>query len=174
MRSRTVARTPVPFFPQPTTASIAARIRTLRRERGWSLRDIEILSKGSIKAVVLGSYERSDRAMSLNRAIELANLYSVPLGHLLCPPEETPDLPQTGMMFDLRKAQHFTPEDAIGQTITTFLAWISGRRSDWNGEVLSLRQSDLSTLALMTFTTEVELLDWLYEKKVLVTALSRP
>lgn len=165
---------PVPLFLQPTVISIAQRIRTLRHERGWSLGDVETLSKGSIKAEVLGSYERCDRGMNLNRAIEIANLFSVPLAHLLCAPEKMPAPEKTEIMFDLRRSCVLNPEDPTGRIITTFLAWISGRRSDWNGEVLSLRQSDLSTLALMTFKTEVELLNWLHEKKVLITELSHP
>lgn len=175
MKPRSHQRIPGPLFPQPTAASIAQRLRTLRHERGWSLADVEILSHGSIKAVVLGSYERCDRAMSLNRAIELAGLFSIPLAHLLCAPEEIPVAhPHSGITFDLRKVKSLDPDDQTSRAITAFIAWILGRRSDWNGEVLSLRQTDQSTLALMTFTTEPELLNWLKEKSLLLTGLNHP
>jgi len=167
-------------FSQPSTKSIAARIRTLRQERGWTLAEVEKLSHGSIKAVVLGSYERCDRAISLARSIELADLFSVPLTHLLCSPEETPVLhPHPTMMLDLRRAKSLAKDPLESQdqrliTFTMFITWIANRRSDWNGEILTLRESDLSTLALMTFLSEKALLEWANKKKLLLTAPDRP
>lgn len=172
----TAALTP----PQPNARSIAERIRTLRRERGWSLADVEALSHGSIKAVVLGSYERCDRAMSLNRAIEIATLFSVPLTHLLSGPEKTaPMTSRPTIMIDLRRlrSRHensIDPNDSILPMFFTFISWITKRRCDWNGEVLSLRESDLATLALMTFTSEIEFFDWLKKNRFLVTELNHP
>lgn len=165
---------------QPSARDIAQRIRTLRHERGWSLTDVERLSRGTLKAVVLGSYERGDRAMSLNRAIQLATLFSVPLSHLLCAPgKAAPVSPRSTLMVDLRRARYLTEnstehQDQTLQTFGTFIAWIANRRCDWNGEVMSLRESDLATLALMTFRSDEELLEWLKLNKLLVTELNRP
>lgn len=65
-------------------------------------------------------------------------------------------------------------QDQTLQTFATFIAWIANRRCDWNGEVMSLRESDLATLALMTFKSDEELLEWLKQNKLLVTELNRP
>lgn len=165
---------------QPSAISIAERLRTLRRERGWSLADVERISKGSVKAVVLGSYERCDRTLSLNRAIELADIFAIPLNHLLAAPEISAPVPtRATLMVDLRRARSLAEnsdetEDQVLQTFTSFIAWIATRRCDWNGEVMSLREGDLSTLALMAMVNESELLDWLTRNKVLATELNRP
>ena len=161
-----------------TAEHVAARIRKIRHERGWSLADVEVVSKGSIKAEVMGSYERCDRALSLKRTIEVANLFAVPLGYLLGIPEGSSATgAHPALMIDLRKTrnqleQHH--EDPMLISFTTFITWISSRRGDWNGEVLSLRSSDLSTLALMHFTTEEKFLSWLGERGLLITPTTEP
>lgn len=166
------------FIPQPSAADIAQRIRSLRRERGWSLVDVERLSHGTLKAVVLGSYERGDRALSLNRAIEIASIFSVPLHHLLAAPEELHPAPvRPRMVVDLRRARTLVEDPDRGEdrilTVTyTFLTWIARRRGDWNGEVMSLRECDHATLALMLLMTEEALDNWLNANRLLVTELN--
>ena len=165
---------------QPSPASIAARIRRLRRERGWSLADVERLSRGSIKAVVLGSYERGDRTISLNRAIEIAKIFSVPLHFLLAAPEITAPPPATAsMLLDLRRLRLLMDDptknaDRTLQMIYALVAWLAGRRGDWNGEVMSLRQGDQAILALMAMTTEKGLSEWLAQSRLLFTGPNHP
>lgn len=165
---------------QPTAESIAERIRSLRRERGWSLADVEVLSKGQIKAVVLGSYERCDRAMSLSRTIELATLFNVPLAQLLCGSEKSePACLRPTIMIDLRRSRALCekrtePDDQLLTAFSTFISWILNRRCDWNGEVMSLREGDLATLALMAFRSEKEVLTWLQANRLFFKELDRP
>lgn len=175
-QKRTMACASIPV--QPTVSSIATRIRTLRRERGWSLADVERISRGSLKAVVLGSYERGDRTINLNRAIEIARIFSVPLAHLLAAPEKA-NPTQSRLLIDLRRVRTLAEsstrsEDRSLQTLYAFLVWIANRRCDWNGEIMSLRESDRATLALMTLMSEADLLDWLKAKKLLLTEPNRP
>ena len=165
---------------QPTPASIAYRIRALRIARGWSLADVERLSHRSLKAVVLGSYERGDRSISLARAIEIADIFSIPLSQLLCAPEKSaPVFPRTALMVDLRRARVLaenilTQPDPVLASISAFLAWIAARRGDWNGEIMSLRSADISTLSIMVFMNEESLLNWLNERRLIITELNRP
>lgn len=161
------------LFIQQTTVQIAARLRLIRKSRGWSLNDVESLSGGALKAVVLGSYERSDRAMSLARAIEIANLYGVPLTYLLSTPDPKNLVhPHNArIVIDLRKAKKLSTYEKKNSEFSTFLQWIAGCRNDWNGEVLSIRHSDLSTLALMTFSTEAEIFEWMVQRKLLLTRI---
>ncbi|MEI6844519.1 MAG: helix-turn-helix transcriptional regulator [Actinomycetes bacterium] len=167
-----------PLYEQTTITDVALRLRLTRKSHGWSLGDVERLTRGRIKAVVLGSYERSDRTLSVKRAIELATLYHVPLSHLLCAPENSPAPGEDGfrIVIDLRAVAMVKagPIDARLNQLRTFLAWIIGQRSDWNGEILSLRKADLSNLALITFATEGEIAQWLGGKKFLITALNHP
>lgn len=166
------------LFDQTTPEQISHRLRLIRKSQGLSLGEVERISQGRIKAIVLGSYERGDRALSVKRAIELANFFHVPLSHLLCAPESSPAPGEEGfrVVIDLRRVSIASPEfvEPRHLTLKTFLAWIIGQRSDWNGEILSLRKADLSNLALLTFTTEGEISQWLSERKFLITVLNHP
>lgn len=132
--------------------SIARNLRAVRKQRGWTLLEVERRSRGRWKAVVVGSYERTDRALSIEKAIELANFYNVPFADLLgvstakaLRNENEYGLEVSHIVIDLRKIS--TNENS--QVLTLFAAWITTNRQDWNGEVLSIRRSDLATLALM-------------------------
>ena len=133
-----------------------------------------------MKVAALGSYERCDRTISLERAIELADIFGVPLTYLVCAPKsESASTSSAGVMINLRRTRLLAENPSaenVGaiQTLSIFLMWMAGRRNDWNGEVMSLRQSDLNTIALMTFMTEKNVLEWLTVNKLLVTALDRP
>lgn len=142
---------PIAAFIQPTTSTISARIRKQRKARSLTLQDIEKLSGGRIKAVVMGSYERGSRAISLARTIEIANLFSIPLTELIEEPRSHPSGIGDLLIFDLRKLREISLSkhgDEISK-INTFLSAICARRRDWNGEVLTLRSSDLDTLTLI-------------------------
>jgi transcriptional regulator with XRE-family HTH domain len=90
-------------FIQPTSATVALRIRALRKARGWTLHDVESRSSGSIKAVVMGSYERGSRALSLARSIEIANLFGIPLANLLGDFSRTNALSPETLTIDQRR-----------------------------------------------------------------------
>lgn len=57
---------------------------------GLSLGDVERKSRGRWKAVVVGSYERADRTVTVTRLSELAGFYRVPLSSLL-PEDKLPE-----------------------------------------------------------------------------------
>jgi transcriptional regulator with XRE-family HTH domain len=65
------------------SASLGARLRTARRQRGWSLGEVESNTTGEFKASVVGAYERGERALSVQRLVRLAEIYSVPPSDLL-------------------------------------------------------------------------------------------
>ena len=143
--------TPATAFTQPTTATISARIRAQRKARSLTLQDIERLSNGRIKAVVMGSYERGSRAISLARTIEIANLFAIPISELI---EESKN-PERGsddqLVFDLRKLREISLAVTGSEIskINAFVSAICARRRDWNGEILTLRSTDLDTLTLV-------------------------
>ena len=77
------------FSPSPQTThsqlsmtDICQKLRSLRKSQSLSLADVESLSHGRIKAVVLGSYERGSRALSVKRALEIAAIYQIPAAEL--------------------------------------------------------------------------------------------
>ena len=68
---------------------VGARLRTVRRQKGLSLQDVESGSHQEFKASVLGAYERGERAISVPRLYRLARFYGVPVDRLL-PPDPGP------------------------------------------------------------------------------------
>ena len=142
----------------PSWGSVTENLRRIRAARGWTLSDVERKSHGRWKAVVIGSYERADRSLSIAKAIELADFYGVPLAYLLgiqsstslshTTDQESP----TRLMVDLRKISRSKQSEKL----SLFTAWITAQRQDWNGEVLTIRASDLSTLALLLNLSLIE------------------
>src|SRR5689334_25235703 len=63
--------------------SLGSRLRAIRTQQGLSLHGVEEKSQGRWKAVVVGSYERGDRAVTVQKLAELADFYGVPVAELL-------------------------------------------------------------------------------------------
>ena len=71
---------------------VGKRLRSIRKQRGLSLQDVQRLSEQEFKAAVLGAYERGERSLSLPRLQRLAKFYGVPINQLL-PQDETTEVP---------------------------------------------------------------------------------
>ena len=52
-------------MPSEYAKSLGARLRSIRQQQGLSLQGVEEKSNGRWKAVVVGSYERGDRAVTV-------------------------------------------------------------------------------------------------------------
>ncbi len=65
------------------SAALGGRLRAARRQRGWSLSDVESITEGEFKASVVGAYERGERAISVQRLVRVAELYSMAPADLL-------------------------------------------------------------------------------------------
>ncbi|HSM44600.1 MAG TPA: helix-turn-helix domain-containing protein [Acidimicrobiia bacterium] len=63
--------------------ALGQRLRAARRQRGWSLGDVEGHTGGEFKASVVGAYERGERAISVQRFVSLAEIYGSAAGDLL-------------------------------------------------------------------------------------------
>ena len=165
---------------EPTQEIIAHQIRTLRKARGWSLSQVETLSKGEISAVALGSYERCDRAISLRKLNEIAQFFEVPLLYLFGEAKRSSGTDHMSpLVIDLRRMKTLsknlsTRGDGILIALTTLVTSIAHRRGDWNAEVMSLRQSDLLTLSLMTMKPEDEVRQSLLQFKLLLIGPDHP
>lgn len=68
---------------------IGQELKKIRKQRGLSLADVEILSEGRWKAVVIGSYERADRAITIGRLSALMAVYQAPISALFPSQERT-------------------------------------------------------------------------------------
>src|ERR1700683_2207134 len=66
------------IMPSDYAKTLGARLRAIRTQQGLSLHGVEEKSRGRWKAVVVGSYERGDRAVTVQKLAELAEVYGVP------------------------------------------------------------------------------------------------
>lgn len=135
-----------------TLAALQLRLRAVRKSKGLTLSQVSKQSKGSISAIALGSYERGDRSISIEKLLEIAELYGVPVNELLSPPEK--GISAGRVIIDVRKlslSTEFTSEAPL-----KIIQRISHLRHDWNGEVISLRSSDLHLLQIFANFTEEE------------------
>jgi len=71
------------------SVSLGQRLRAARRQRGWSLGEVESQTEGEFKASVVGAYERGERAISVQRFASLSEVYGIPPSDLLPVTSET-------------------------------------------------------------------------------------
>jgi transcriptional regulator with XRE-family HTH domain len=143
--------------------ALGARLRAIRTQQGLSLHGVEEKSQGRWKAVVVGSYERGDRAVTVQRLAELADFYGVPVNELL--PEGASAVsaePSARIVIDLEQLSSVPADKAA--PLARYAATIQSQRGDYNGRVLSIRHEDLRSLAVIydaspSQLTE-QLIDW--------------
>lgn len=138
--------------------ALGGRLRAIRTQQGLSLHGVEEKSHGRWKAVVVGSYERGDRAVTVHKLAELADFYGVPLGELL-PGGAGGGAPRTAapsrLVFDLERLGAVPAEKA--GPLARYVASIQSQRGDYNGRVLSVRAEDMRTLAVLYGVTPATL-----------------
>lgn len=155
-------------IPERSIEEIAAAMKSVRKAKGMTLREVEAKSGGTWKAVVIGSYERCDRALSIKKAISLANFYQVPLNELLGLTSESKSPSREKITLDIRATSHLTHGDTGLEILQKFASLICARREDWNGEVLSIRTTDLATLSILLNVDEQATYAWLFSKGLLL------
>jgi transcriptional regulator with XRE-family HTH domain len=147
--------------------ALGQRLRAIRTQQGLSLHGVEEKSRGRWKAVVVGSYERGDRAVTVQRLAELADFYGVPINELL--PDGAPAAasvePPPRLILDLEKLSDL-PVDQVAP-LARYTATIQSQRGDYNGRVLSIRQEDLRSLAVIYDETPSQLTEQLIDWGVL-------
>ncbi|CAM5663835.1 transcriptional regulator BldD [Streptomyces] [Streptomyces hirsutus] len=128
---------------------LGAKLRAIRTQQGLSLHGVEEKSQGRWKAVVVGCVRarrpRSDRAAScragglLRRSGAGTTSGTAPGGAAEPPPK---------LVLDLERLATVPPEKA--GPLQRYAATIQSQRGDYNGKVLSIRQDDLRTLAVVS------------------------
>ncbi|MEE8603217.1 transcriptional regulator [Euzebya tangerina] len=150
---------------------LGARLRAIRQQQGLTLQQVEEVSGGRWKAVVVGSYERGDRAVSVAKLAELSEFYNVPVSELL--PKE--DLPTSAtnaaskIMLDLRKLSRADLDPEL-RPVSRFAHTIQLQRGDFNGNVLTIRGEDLRALSVIYGTDPEDLVIRLEDEGVLAQA----
>ena len=150
--------------------ALGTRLRAIRMQQHLSLHGVERKSAGKWKAVVVGSYERGDRAVSVQRLAELADFYGVPVSDLL-PPDDSPfasgssGTPLSRIVLNLDKVSRLADPNA--DILRRFVTSIQRQRGDVTARTLNVRHEDLRTLALMYDSTIEALTERLVRWQVL-------
>lgn len=150
---------------------VGERLRTIRRQKGMSLHEVESASGQEFKASVLGAYERGERAISVPRLQRLARFYNVPVDQLLPPAPEggfgaaaaessddtatmgssrSAGAPISKVTIDLTRLEGLSGPEA--DMLHRYAAMIQMQRQDFNGRVLTIRGDDLRTIACLIGT----------------------
>ncbi len=146
-----------------STQRVGDRLRSIRRQKGLSLHEVEAMSNEEFKASVLGAYERGERVISVPRLQRLADFYRVPVDQLLPRDTEIPaEPPVVGLeptevrapspmwpakvTFDLARFQAIDGDPEL-EMVYKYLNSIQVRRQDFNGRVLTIRADDIRAIA---------------------------
>ncbi len=128
--------------------ALGAVLRSVRSQQELSLQGVEQKSQGQWKAVVVGSYERGDRAITVQRLAELAEFYGVPVATLL--PDTSPSeaaAPPPRLILDLDQLSR-APAELVGPLVR-YCTTIQEQRGEYGASQLSIRAEDLRTLAVI-------------------------
>ena len=151
-----------------SSINTSEKLRQIRKSKGWSLQDVEKHSKGKWKAVVIGSYERSDRAISLKKAIELMEFYQVPITELFEGEKSSFNPKERSEPLIIDQRLLFKNPDIKLQGVKRLVALLTSKRRDWNGEVLSVRSTDMQFIALLLDLNIDEATTYLKENSLLL------
>jgi transcriptional regulator with XRE-family HTH domain len=137
--------------------ALGERLRKIRIQKGMSLHDVQEQSEGRWKAAVVGAYERGDRNVTVPRLSELAGFYGVPVSELI-PDGRSPNhsRPERNRIVLNLEGLDGIPEEER-DPLSRFTSAIQVQRGDFNGRVLTIRQDDLMSLALLYQTTADDL-----------------
>ena len=147
------------FDPMTTPLEISIRLRQIRKQQNLTLKQVEIRSRGKWKAVVIGSYERGTRSLSISKAKSLCEFYGLPLSALFLS-EGIQQVPPTegALRIDLRNLRSkISQNDPLIGQLHNLLSFIARRRDDWNGEIMTIRLQDNEVLGLLVQKEQSEL-----------------
>lgn len=152
---------------------LGSRLRAIRQQQGLTLQQVEEISEGKWKAVVVGSYERGDRAVSVAKLAELSEFYNVPVSELL-PKEDLAaaigaSMTPSRIMLDLRRLSRSDLDPEL-RPVSRFAHTIQLQRGDYNGSVLTIRGEDLRALSVIYGTDPEDLVIRLEDEGVLASA----
>jgi len=160
--------TPKKFITQPNLDEISARLRALRIQARLTLLDVERLSNGLIGGVVLGSYERGARALSVKKIIQLATFYEVPVEELISGMKSQGEKIEGKSTIDFQKTRNRADSDSDIGMLSNFLTGIAHLRGDWNGQIITIRESDLRVVALICRREVGGVREWLAQEGLLL------
>lgn len=128
-------------------------LRAIRESQGLTLNQASAKSEGGVSAIALGSYERGDRTISASKLIQIAQIYGVPVTAFFDSHDQSNKSGK--IIIDYRKLN--IDEGPLAIKLKTVVKSIANIRGDWNGEVISLRENDLTSLHIFGSITALEI-----------------
>jgi transcriptional regulator with XRE-family HTH domain len=132
---------------------VGARLRSLRKQKGLTLQQVEVLSNKKLKGSLLAAYERGDRNISVTRLQQIARLYAVPVPELLPedlnPTDEAEAPPR--LSIDLQQLSSLPERQAA--PLAQLVGNVQELRKEFNNAVVTIRTADLESLASAYHTT---------------------
>jgi transcriptional regulator with XRE-family HTH domain len=153
---------------------VGDRLRTIRKQKGLSLHDVEAISLEEFRASVLGAYERGERAVSLPRLERLAHHYGVPIEQLLPRPTaralDDPTVAHEPILtLDAQRAE------ALGgarlEALARYLRTIQVQRQDFRLDAVRVRSADHTAIAAILDVPVSELRSHLSSLQIAVEAV---
>ena len=133
---------------QECAAALGRRLRAVRRQRGLTLQQVQEQSEGRWTVEVVGSYERARRAVTVTRLAELAEFYGLTTAELLpALPATTP--PSGGGRFTVDLDRLADLPARQGGPLARYASAIQQHRGDHGGTLLTIREQDLQSLAVI-------------------------
>jgi transcriptional regulator with XRE-family HTH domain len=142
---------------QEYTRAVGQRLRAVRVQQGLSLKGVEKKSNGRWKAVVVGSYERGDSAITVVNLDGLAGFYGVPAVELL--PDAHVCRPDPRLTLDLTALARLPSRQA--GPLSRYAAALQSEHGDHDGQIFTVRVEDLRSLAVVYGMSPATLIDQL-------------
>lgn len=139
---------------------LGERLRRIRNQQGITLQEVEERSGGEWKAVVVGSYERGDRAISIPKLARLADFYGVPVAEFLPGGAggEPGEADARGrVVVDLATLD--ADADGCLGAVARYARSIQLHRGDFNGRMLTIRGDDVEAIAATCGLSSTELVE---------------
>jgi transcriptional regulator with XRE-family HTH domain len=122
-------------------------LRDARRRRGLTLREASAASGSRFRPSAIGGYERGERSITVERFLDLANLYGISadrlLGEVL---ERLMPEGRTEIIVDLTQLELLPGEEP--RLAAELVERVRRERGGETGNLVSLRAGDLEALAL--------------------------
>lgn len=157
-----------------SSQSLGHALRQIRKNKKWTLKDFERASGGLIKDVVLGSYERGSRSISVSNLELITSIYEIPTSSLF--PDKSKSTEITShlrVIIDLRRLREASTQkkSELLFSLNRFTDGIIHLRKDWNGEILSIRSNDLDYLSIFSRGNLEHILQEMHDSGVLIKTI---
>lgn len=133
---------------------IGRALRHARVARGLTLREVSFLTQGRFKATSVAGYERGERAVTVERFVELCSVYGVAPQAVLAEIARRVER-GTEAKIDLTRLNAIPPTQR--DAVYDFVQQVRERRHEPPSDTVVIRGDDLDVIAIAAGTTREEL-----------------